>query len=218
MKTDSDLQQDVIAELKWEPSVHAAEIGVSVKDGVVTLTGEVNSFPEKWIAQSAAQRVVGVQALVIALNVKLTELGKRTDADIARSAETALSWRASLPNDALKVMVEHGWITLSGEIEWQFQRQAAIDAVSHLVGVLGVNNQMTLKAKDIPSTIEQDIEAALRRVVGADARDISVAVHGADVTLTGTVNGWAARDLATRCAWGATGVRDVVDKMTLTYE
>ncbi|CAN5868365.1 BON domain-containing protein [soil metagenome] len=218
MKTDIDLQQDVLAELKWEPAIHAAEIGVSVKDGVVTLSGEVGSFPEKWVAQSAAQRVVGVQALVVALDVKLTELGRRTDADIARSAETALDWHASLQAQSLKVMVEHGWITLSGEVEWQFQRQAAMDAVRHLTGVLGVNNQMTIKAKDISSTIQSDIEAALRRVVKTDARDISVAVHGADVTLTGTVNGWSARDLVTRCAWGAEGVRDVVDLMTLSYK
>jgi len=147
MKTDTQLQQDVLAELKWEPSVHAAEIGVEVKDGVVTLAGEVSSFTEKWAAEKAAQRVSGVMALAIEIEVKLSSLGKRTDADIARSAQTALGWSTALPLDAVKVMVEHGQITLSGAVDWQFQKQAATDSVRHLSGVVGVLNQMVIEPR-----------------------------------------------------------------------
>jgi osmotically-inducible protein OsmY len=161
VKTDSQLQQDVLAELKWDTSVRAAEIGVAVKDGVVTLAGEVSSFPEKWAALGAAQRVFGVQALVMALDVKLSELGRRTDADIARSAETALNSHTRLAADAIKVVVEHGWITLSGEVHWQYQREAAIEFVSQLVGVLGIDNQITLKPRDAEDTPQPDIDAAL---------------------------------------------------------
>jgi osmotically-inducible protein OsmY len=162
MKTDTQLQQDVIAELKWDPAVHAAEIGVTVKDGVVSLAGEVSSFPEKWAAQGAAQRVSGVQALVMALDVKLSELGKRTDADIARSAETALNSHTLLPTDAIKVMVEHGWITLSGEVQWQHQKQTAMEFVSHLAGVLGIHDEMTLDPLAPNDPNQPNIEAALQ--------------------------------------------------------
>ncbi|WP_213953427.1 BON domain-containing protein [Variovorax sp. dw_954] len=215
MKTDNQLQQDVLAELKWDPSVHAAEIGVAVKDGVVTLAGEVSSFPEKWAAQGAAQRVFGVQALVMALDVKLSELGKRTDADIARSAETALNAHTLLPTDAVKVMVEHGWITLSGEVHWQYQREAAIEFASHLAGVRGIDNQITLKPRDAEGTLQLDLDAALARLATADAQPISASVHGADVTLSGTVQGWHERDLAMQSAWAAPGVRSVIDNLTL---
>lgn len=215
MKTDSQLQQDVLAELKWDPSVRAAEIGVAVKDGVVTLAGEVSSFPEKWAAQGAAQRVFGVQALVMALDVKLSELGKRTDADIARSAETALNSHTQLTAGAIKVMVENGRITLSGEVHWQYQREAAIEFVSHLTGVLGIDNQITLKPRDAEDTLQSDIDAALARLAMAGTQPISASVHGADVTLSGTVHAWHDRDLAMHCAWAAPGVRSVVDNLTL---
>lgn len=215
MKTDTELQKDVRAELQWEPSIHAAGIGVAVKDGVVTLAGEVSSLPEKWAAQSAVQRVAGVRALVIALTVKLSEFGLRTDADIARSAETALSWRTPTACDPISVMVERGWITLTGTTEWQYQREAAANAVSHLVGVLGVNNQIALEPGPPDSSLRHHIEASLARVAKVDAVPISVAVQGPEVTLSGVVDHWATRDLAMRCAWAAPGVRNVVDNMAI---
>lgn len=137
MKTDSQLQQDVSAELDWEPSVHAARIGVEVKDGVVTLAGQVDSYAEKWNAERAAQRVSGVRALATELQVQLTSLSQRTDADIAAAVENLLEWTSTLASGAVRVVVEGGWVTLSGKVDWQFQRQAATDSVRHLMGVTG---------------------------------------------------------------------------------
>ncbi len=217
MKTDSQLQQDVMAELKWEPAVHAEQIGVEVKNGVVTLAGEVGSFTEKWNAERAAQRVSGVKALAVEMKVKLSGSGKRTDADIAESAKNILSWTSSLPADAVKVMVEGGWLTLSGDVEWQYQRQVAADSVRYLSGVTGVSNQIAIKPSLSATVVKSDIEAALKRRAVADAKTIAVDVNGGDVTLSGTVHSWAERTLATRSAWGSSGVRNVVDKMTLVY-
>jgi len=217
MKTDSQLQQDVMAELKWEPAVHAAQIGVLVKDGVVTLAGEVSSFPEKWQAERAAQRVSGVKALAVDMTVKLSALGKRTDADIAESAKNILSWTSTVPTDAIQVLVENGWLTLSGSVEWQYQRQAATDSVRNLVGVAGVSNQISIQPSLSANVVKSDIEAALKRRASDEAKTIAVDVNGANVTLTGTVHSWAERDLATRSAWGSAGVRHVVDKMSLAY-
>ena len=217
MKTDSQLQQDVMAELKWEPAVHAEQIGVEVKNGVVTLDGEVSSFMEKWNAERAAQRVHGVKALAVEIKVKLSEFGTRTDTDIAESARNILGWTNSLPADAVKVLVEGGWLTLSGDVEWQYQRQVAADCVRDLTGVIGVSNQIAVKPSVSATVVKSDIEAALKRRATADAKAISVDVKGGDVTLTGSVHSWAERELATRSAWGSSGVRKVVDKMNLVY-
>jgi osmotically-inducible protein OsmY len=217
MKTDSQLQQDVMAELKWEPAVHATQIGVEVKNGVVTLAGEVGSYAEKWNAERAAQRVNGVKALAIEMKVKLSGFGKRTDADIAESAQNILAWTGSLPADAVKVLVEGGWLTLSGDVEWQYQREDAADSVRYLSGVTGVSNQIAIKPSLSATVVKSDIEAAIKRRAAADAKTIAVEVKGTEVTLTGTVHSWAERDLATRSAWGSAGVRHVVDKMNLVY-
>lgn len=217
MKTDSQLQQDVLAELKWEPSVHASEIGVEVKDGVVTLAGHVGSFSEKWNAERAAQRVSGVKALAVEMDVKLPGSSKRIDADIARSAESSLQWTTLLPKDAVKIKVEGGWVTLTGQVEWQYQRESATNAVRFLMGVTGVSDDIALKPKLSSTAVKTDIEAALKRRATADAHKIKVDVKGSDVTLTGTVSSWAERDLATHSAWGTPGVHNVVDKMTMVY-
>jgi osmotically-inducible protein OsmY len=221
MKTDSQLQQDVMAELKWEPSVHAAQIGVEVKDGVVSLSGEVSSYVEKWNVESAAQRVSGVDALAVEITVKLSEFGKRTDTDIARSAESILSWSSTIPAGAVKVLVEGGWLTLSGEVEWQYQRQDAAKSVRYLSGVIGVSNQIAIKTTVSPtpsaSVVKSEIEAALKRRAVADANSITVGVTAGDVTLTGTVHSWAERELARRSAWASPGVNKVVDKMAIVY-
>ena len=217
MKTDSQLQQDVMAELKWEPAVHAAQIGVEVKDGVVTLAGEVSSYTEKLHAERAAQRVSGVQALAVDMQVKLSSFGLRTDADIAASARNILNWTSTLPADAIQVLVEGGWLTLSGHVEWQFQRQDAANSVRHLVGVTGVSNQIAINPAASATVVKSDIEAALKRRAANDAGTIAVDVKDGDVTLTGTVHSWAERDLATRSAWGSAGVRKVVDHMNLVY-
>lgn len=217
MKTDSQLQRDVSTELEWEPSVHAARIGVEVKNGVVTLAGQVDSYAEKWNAERAAQRVAGVKAMTTELKVHLAGLSKRTDADVAEAVENVLEWTSSLPAGAVKVMVEGGWVTLSGDVDWQYQRQAANDSVRCLMGVTGISDQISIKPSVTATAVKSDIEAALKRTSIADAKQISVAVHGSDVTLSGTVHSWAERDTATNSAWGTPGVRNVVDLMTLAY-
>jgi osmotically-inducible protein OsmY len=217
MKSDSQLQQDVMAELKWEPAVHAAQIGIEVKNGVVTLAGEVSSYAEKLNAKHAAQRVNGVKALAVEMQVKLSGFSNRTDADIAASAKNILGWTSSLPADAIKVTVEGGWLTLSGDVEWQFQRQDAVNSVRFISGVTGVSNQIAIKPSLSATVVKSDIAAALKRRAAADAKTIDVEVKGADVTLTGAVHSWAERDLARRSAWGSAGVRNVVDKMNLVY-
>jgi osmotically-inducible protein OsmY len=217
MKTDSQLQQDVSAELQWEPSVHAARIGVEVKDGVVTLAGQVDSYAEKWSAERAAQRVAGVKAMTTELKVHLTSLSQRTDGDIAQAVENVLEWTSSLPAGAIQVMVERGWVTLSGDVDWQYQRQAATDSVRFLMGVTGVSDQINIKPSLTATAVKSDIEAALKRTSMADAKTISVAVQGGDVTLSGTLHSWDERNTATHAAWGMPGVRNVVDKMTLAY-
>ena len=195
--------------------MHAARIGVEVKDGVVTLAGQVSSYGARWNAESATQRVTGVKALAVELKVKLGDSGKRTDADIARSAKDTLSWTSYLPSDAVKVMVEDGWLTLTGEAEWQYQRQDAETSVRYLSGVIGVSNQIVIKPSLTAKVIKSDIEAALKRRAAEDAKTISVAVKGSVETLTGTVHSWPERDLATQSAWSKPGAFDAIDKMTL---
>lgn len=215
MKTDSQLQQDVSAELDWEPSVHAARIGVAVKDGVVTLSGQVDSYAEKWSAERAAQRVAGVLAMSTDLKVQLASPSLRTDGDIASAVDNVLAWTAALPAGAIEVMVERGWVTLAGDVDWQFQRQAAASSVRHLLGVTGVTNQISIRPTLQVPAVKADIEAALLRSAIADAGRIAVDVHGSDVTLSGPVHSWAERDTATNSAWATPGVRRVLDQMTL---
>jgi len=215
MKTDTQLQQDVIAELKWEPSVNAAHIGVEVNDGVVTLAGHVSSFAEKWDAERAAQRVSGVRALAIEMDVKLIGSSERTDADIARSADNVLQCATYLPNNRVKIMVESGWITLSGDVDWEYQRQAASNGVRYLMGVTGMSNQIVIKPQVSLKAVKSDIEAALQRHAKADAKNISVEVQGADVTLSGNVHSWFERDVARNSAWSTPGVRNVVDNILI---
>jgi len=217
MKTDTQLQQDVLAELKWDPSVVAPQIGVEVKDGIVTLAGEVSSYSEKWSAERAAQRVSGVKGLVIQLEVELSQFGKRTDADIARSAENVLGWTINLPKDSVKVMVEKGWITLTGNVDWQYQKEAATTALRDLAGVCGVSDEIAIKPKLSSTVVKSDIEAALKRRAQSDAQKITVEVNGSGVTLSGTVHSWSERELARDSAWGSAGVRSVLDKITIAY-
>lgn len=217
MKTDSQLQKDVMAELKWEPAVHAEQIGVEVKDGIVTLAGRVDSFPAKWNAERAALRVAGVKALAVEIDVKLAGSNQRTDADVARTVENVLLWTTYLPKDSVKVMVEGGWVTLSGEVQWAFQRATAATAVRYLSGVKGVNDQITIKPGVTASVVKNDIEAALKRRATSEANGIKVAVSGSQVTLSGKVPTWAERDAAGSAAWASPGVSNVVDNIAISY-
>lgn len=217
MKTDAQIQQDVLAELKWEPSVNASRIGVEVKDGIVTLAGHVESFAEKWDAERASQRVAGVRALATEIDVALPGTSQRNDVDIARSVESALQWTTFLPKDAIKVMVESGWVTLTGEVGWEYQRQSATAAVRYLMGVTGVSDQISIKPRANAVAVKSDIEAALKRHAHADAQKVMVSVSEGAVTLTGKVTSWSERDMARNSAWGTPGVKNVVDNITVGY-
>ena len=217
MKTDTQLQSDVIAELSWEPSINAEDIGVEVKDGIVTLAGHVGTYAEKIDAERATMRVSGVKALAVEMDVKIAGSSARNDVDIARSVDNVLQWTTYLPKNTVKIKVESGIVTLSGEVSWEFQRAAAINAIRYLMGVKGVNDQLVIKPNLSAPAVKADIEAALKRRAQKDANEISVSVHGADVTLSGKVHSWSERELATNTAWGSPGVRSVVDKITLTY-
>ena len=217
MKTDAQLKQDIIAELSWEPSVNAAQIGVEVKDGIVTLAGHVDSYAEKWHAEKATQRVAGVKALAIEMDVKLPGSFQRNDADIARAAQNVLEWTTFLPSDAIQVKVEDGWITLSGQVEWDYKKQAAANAVRYLMGVKGVSSDITVKAAVSKDVVKADIEAALKRRAATDAQNVKVEVTGRDVTLSGKVHSWSERQLAANSAWATPGVRNVANNIAVSY-
>ena len=209
MKSDMQLQRDVLDELKWDPAVNAAQIRVEVKDGMVTLAGRVESFAEKWAADSAAKRVSGVKALAVEISVEPTRFRELTDADIARAAENALKWHAHVPQNRIKVTVEKGRVTLEGEVEKQFEREVALQVVLHLAGVTGVSNQIVLKPEVEPTEVTAKIQAAFQRSAVVDAKRITVKAEGDKVILTGTVRTWEEYQNAERAAWAAPGVREI---------
>jgi len=217
MKTDKQLKDDILAELRWEPSVSAEQVGVEVKDGVVTLAGHVNSFVEKWAAEEAVKKVAGVRALAVEMDVNLLGQSQRNDADIARSAENALEWTTNLPNDAIKIQVEGGWVTLTGDVEWAFQRDEAVGAVRNLRDVKGISNNILIKSKVSANGVKADITDALKRRAITDSQKIKVNVNGADVTLSGTVDNWAERELAMHSAWSTAGVRNVQNDIIVSF-
>ncbi|MEO7050536.1 MAG: BON domain-containing protein [Rhodanobacter sp.] len=213
MKTDAQLKADVVSELNWEPSVNSDEIGVEVKAGVVTLAGHVDSYAEKLSAEHAAQRVSGVRALAVEMDVRLPGPSQRTDAEIGQAARNALEWSTYMATSKIQVLVQQGWVTLSGEVEWAYQRQAANSAIRSLRGVKGVSDTIVLKSAVSAAGVKADIEAALKRRATDDAKNIFVEVNGSDVVLSGTTDTWMERSLVSDSAWTTAGVHRVVNNI-----
>ncbi len=216
MKTDKQLQRDVLDELQYEPSVDASKIGVIARNGIVSLAGTVASYAEQNAATHAAERIAGVKAVANETKVELPSMHQRDDMDIAQAVLNALKWHVWVPQDTIKVSVERGWVTLEGTVDSKFQRTSADDAVRYLTGVKGVINVISVKQPPINSSeVKLKIEHALRRATEQEAAHIKVEVDGNKVILRGDVRSWAERSDAERAAWAAPGVGQVEDNLTI---
>jgi osmotically-inducible protein OsmY len=209
MRSDHDIQEDVLAELRWEPSLSNDDIAVSVRDGVVTLAGFTDSYADKWKAERVASRIRGVKAVANDITVRLPSSSQRPDPDLAHAAVDALRWNILVPQDRIKVRVENGWITLEGEVDWYYQKEEAERAVRKLTGVKGVTNLVAVARRPAPSDVKQKIRSALERGAELDADRITVEVEGSRVVLRGTVRAYTEKRDAERAARNAPGVTEV---------
>ncbi len=218
MKNNETLQKDVQDAIKWEPLLHAAEIGVTAKDGVITLTGVVDSYAKKLEAEDAAKNVAGVKAVAEEITISFNGGAKHSDSQIATEIVNAFKFNWEVPEDKIHVKVENGWITLTGEVEWNYQKDAARKAVKNLPGVMGVTNNVTIKSNWRDGIEKSDIERALGRNWSIDSEDVNVAVSGNRVTLTGMVESIYERDEAGRIAWNTPGVNSVDNELVINYD
>jgi osmotically-inducible protein OsmY len=215
MKTDMEIQRDVLNALKWEPSIDESQIGLTVKDGIVTLTGYVPHFPQKFAAEQAAKRVYGVKAVANDIEVRVVGAGQRTDTDIAAAAVNALKWDAMVPDERIKVTVTNGWVKLEGDVEWDYQRRAAEANVRRLIGVKGVSNLLTIRPRVRPTEVKTKIEEAFLRSAELDVRRIRVETSDGKVILRGNVRSWVEREAAEQAALAAPGVSEVENHLTV---
>ena len=215
-RTDEQIQIDVLEELKWDTRVRPNEIGVGVKDGIITLTGWVDSYLKKMAAEEAAHRLPGVKAVANDIEVRLPGFAERTDTDLAAAVLNALRWDAAIPTGKVDVTVSQGWVTLKGEVEYAFQKRDAERAVRRLSGVKGVSNLITVKPQVFPSDLKQQIERALVRNAETDARNITIEVEGSKVILRGTVRSYAEKQAAEDTAWAAPGVTEVENRIVIS--
>ncbi len=215
MKSDSEIERDVKDELAWNPDLDATNIAISVKNGVVTLAGFVKSYTDKYEAEAAAKRVAGVVGVANDLEVRLPSVDERPDPDIARDAVAAIKSQLPISSEHIKVVVKNGWITLEGQVEWQYQKSTAESAVRRIKGVKGVSNLIMLKPHTQPSEIKKKIQEAFRRNAEVDANRIVVETNGGEVILKGTVRSWIEREEAERVAWSAPGVTKVEDHIVV---
>ena len=217
MKTNEELQTDVQNAIKWEPLLHAAEIGVTAKDGVVSLTGVVDIYAKKLEAENAAKKVIGVKALVENIEVKFPNSWTKTNAEIANEVLAALKSYWSVPKDKVTVKVEDGWVTLSGELPWNYEKEAAQSAVNYLTGVKGVTNDITIKSDTHDMIEKKDVENALGRSFIVHESDIRVSVSGTTVTLTGKVDSLSQKEEAGRIAWKTPGIWSIKNELVVNY-
>ncbi len=215
MLTDEEIQRDVLEELKWDMRVHPNEVGVSVKDGIVTLTGWVDSYSKKLAAEAAAHRVHNVKAVVNDIEVRLPGSAERTDLDLAQAVLNALRWDAGIPAGKIDVTVSGGWVTLKGEVEYGFQKIDAEKAIRHVSGIRGITNLIYVKPHVSPVDLKQNIEKELIRNAETDASNIQVEVEGNKVILRGTVRSYAEKKAAEEAAWSAPGVSEVDNRITI---
>lgn len=215
MKTDSEIKNDVLSELLWDPLVSETKVGVTVNEGVVTLTGHLDTYAEKVAAKRSAERVSGVKAIAVEIDVIPAGIHQRSDTEIALAVEHALSWNTSVPQDRVKVTVEKGWVTLTGDLDWNFQRRAVERMVRPLKGVVGITDNIQLKTLPIPLKLQERIQEALTRQAMREARRIEVSVEGSEVTLRGHVHSWAEKNAAEGATWSAPGVVRVNNQLTV---
>lgn len=217
MKTNAELQTDVQNAIIWEPLLNAAEIGVTAKDGVISLTGVVDSYAKKVEAENAAKKVIGVKALVEKIEVKFLSSFVKTSLEIANEVLMALKSNWSVPEDKVTVKVEDGWVTLEGELPWNYQKQAAKSAIIYLAGVKGVTNNIKIKSESHDAIEKKDVEKAIGRSWTIDDSDIAVSVSGTTVTLKGTVSSWYQKEEAARIAWNTPGIWHVKNELEVDY-
>jgi osmotically-inducible protein OsmY len=215
MKTNSQLQRDVMDELAWEPQIDHANIGVAAHDGVVTLSGFVSNYAQKLAAEQAAKRIAGVHAIAEEIQVRFANAPKTSDPEIAKRILDVFKWDVLIPDDKIDVKVERNWVTLSGRVDWNYQKEAARRAAGRISGVMGVTNLIDVKHAPSPANVRDLIMAAVRRASDADASTIKVEAVGSTVKLTGKVHGWHERQVAERAAWAAPGVMFVEDDIVV---